>query len=486
MTALAGAPDLSTSATQASPVGGYTDCLRARKLEREQLHVHVRQRHAHRRFVQRGDSARRTRPANASTNPARLRLHIADLTNTSGTDVSFSGLCGPASPPGENQQLFVVERGGRIAVITNFHRGESQRLPRHLQQGGHGERRRIARHGVSSGLRDERLFLRVLLRKTNGQTGFPQRHGHHRALSDRIAGRQHRVLLDGVDSGSIRWTSATITTRATCTSGRMVISTFRWGMKAEMERQPVLRHGLFSERAVHQQGPFATILRIDVDKRPGNSPNLPHSAVPTNAVGAFYSIPADNPFIGRTNFNGVAISSNSVRTEMYCIGLRNPWRFSFGRRDRPAHCGDVGWVNREEIDIIQPGITAGRSAKRAIGRPAKSPNRHRASRTRRLNTCIRHKAAHLWDEHGNTVMGGVVSRHAPRATRWLLHLLRLLTTAARSRSCLQIRRHEHFRLPAFDDGSQIVAFGIDPGNGDVLLADNGDSVIRRLSMTPTP
>ena len=39
-----------------------------------------------------------------------------------------------------------------------------------------------------------------------------------------------------------------------------------------------------------------------------------------------YRIPPDNPFVGVSNFNGVALSYTNVRTEFYAVGLRNPWR----------------------------------------------------------------------------------------------------------------------------------------------------------------
>jgi glucose/arabinose dehydrogenase len=49
------------------------------------------------------------------------------------------------------------------------------------------------------------------------------------------------------------------------------------------------------------QTPLGAMLRLDVD-----------SAFP-------YAVPADNPFVGNQN----------VRDEIWAIGLRNPWRYSF-------------------------------------------------------------------------------------------------------------------------------------------------------------
>ena len=73
---------------------------------------------------------------------------------------------------------------------------------------------------------------------------------------------------------------------------------------------------------VHAQkindGFFSAIARIDVDRRPGSVEPNPgvalYAVVPLYSGVAAYAIPADNPFIGATNFNGVTISSNTVRT----------------------------------------------------------------------------------------------------------------------------------------------------------------------------
>lgn len=70
------------------------------------------------------------------------------------------------------------------------------------------------------------------------------------------------------------------------------------------------------------------ILRIDVDHP--QSPTVP------------YSSPASNPYSGAT----------PGRDEIFAIGLRNPWRFSFDRLNGVLYAGDVGQDAREEIDII--------------------------------------------------------------------------------------------------------------------------------------
>jgi len=60
------------------------------------------------------------------------------------------------------------------------------------------------------------------------------------------------------------------------------------------------------------------------------------------------SIPADNPFVGNP----------SVLDEVWAIGLRNPWRFSFDSLTGDLYIGDVGQSAIEEIDY-QPGTSTG-------------------------------------------------------------------------------------------------------------------------------
>src|SRR5207249_2074951 len=96
---------------------------------------------------------------------------------------------------------------------------------------------------------------------------------------------------------------------------------------------------------------FSGMLRIDVDNRPDSLAPNPHAAMSSKT----YSIPADNPFVGVTSFNGKAVDPTKVRTEFYAVGLRNPWRFSFDPVTGILYCGDVGGDQREEIDIIIKG-----------------------------------------------------------------------------------------------------------------------------------
>ncbi len=54
----------------------------------------------------------------------------------------------------------------------------------------------------------------------------------------------------------------------------------------------------------------------------------------------YYTIPAGNPYIGDPN----------VRDEIFAIGLRNPWRWSFDRSTGDVWLADVGEGNWEEVN----------------------------------------------------------------------------------------------------------------------------------------
>jgi uncharacterized repeat protein (TIGR03806 family) len=58
-----------------------------------------------------------------------------------------------------------------------------------------------------------------------------------------------------------------------------------------------------------------------------------------------YTIPVDNPFV---NVQG-------ARGEIWCLGMRNPWRCSFDRNTGDLWCGDVGQGAREEVSKLRAG-----------------------------------------------------------------------------------------------------------------------------------
>ncbi|MFA6045307.1 MAG: PQQ-dependent sugar dehydrogenase [Phycisphaerales bacterium] len=90
---------------------------------------------------------------------------------------------------------------------------------------------------------------------------------------------------------------------------------------------------------------YGKLLRLDVDG-PDNIPGNADDADPANAKP--YRTPAGNPFNG----------TNGDR-EIFCYGLRNPWRNSFDRQTGDLWIADVGQGAREEINFVPAGMGPG-------------------------------------------------------------------------------------------------------------------------------
>lgn len=73
------------------------------------------------------------------------------------------------------------------------------------------------------------------------------------------------------------------------------------------------------------------MLRIDIDNTEGSNN---------------YAIPDDNPFV----------SDTSIRDEIWAIGVRNPWKFSFDATTDDLWIADVGQNEIEEINKVAAGV----------------------------------------------------------------------------------------------------------------------------------
>lgn len=61
--------------------------------------------------------------------------------------------------------------------------------------------------------------------------------------------------------------------------------------------------------------------------------------------GNTFSIPTNNPFLTDND------PTDAIRDEIWALGLRNPWRFSFDRETGDLYIADVGQSNREEVNV---------------------------------------------------------------------------------------------------------------------------------------
>lgn len=221
----------------------------------------------------------------------------------------------------------------------------------------------------------------------------------------------------------------------------------------------------------------AAVFRIDVDNKPGNSTPNPHPSVITDSKGeAFYSVPADNPFLGVTSHRGRALDPNSVRTETWATGLRNAWRFSFDPETGTCFTGDVGQNLYEEIDILVSGGDYGWhdvegfhdfNQKDVAGKktmPARAP-------------ASAYKAPiHEYDRKlGASVTGGVMYRGArvPDITDSYI-----FADFASGRIFALREEGSKWESRQVAKDFSISGFGHDPSNGDVLLASLAGQVKR--------
>ena len=88
------------------------------------------------------------------------------------------------------------------------------------------------------------------------------------------------------------------------------------------------------------------MLRIDVNSQPGGAPY----AIPGGASG--------NPFANNPRCNADGTGAQNC-PEIYALGLRNPWRWSFDPPTGDLWLGDVGQGAFEEIDLIVRGANYG-------------------------------------------------------------------------------------------------------------------------------
>lgn len=226
---------------------------------------------------------------------------------------------------------------------------------------------------------------------------------------------------------------------------------------------------------------FSGILRIDVDKSGGVAPN-PHAAVPLTSGQARYTVPSDNPFVGATTFNGASVNPGSVRTEFWAVGFRNPWRFSFDPVTGELWVGDVGQDAREEVNIVTRGGNYGWAYLEGTlsgPRSAQAPVNFNTL----YHTPPLYEYTHGSGEfQGISITGGIVYRGSRIAS---LQGAYIFADYGSGNVWSLVRNGSNPPTVTRIAGqSGIVAFGTDPSNQDLLVADiNSGRILRLVSGT---
>jgi putative heme-binding domain-containing protein len=125
------------------------------------------------------------------------------------------------------------------------------------------------------------------------------------------------------------------------------------------------------------------LLRIDVDHEDGTGP---------------YSIPKDNPFVGRADF----------RPEIWAYGFREPWRFTFDELTKDLWVGDVGQDRYEEVCVVRRGENHGWNVYEGFERFS--------NRYRRDGAAFAPPVFAYGRRYGPSVTGGYVYRANPQSS----------------------------------------------------------------------
>ena len=228
---------------------------------------------------------------------------------------------------------------------------------------------------------------------------------------------------------------------------------------------------------------YSSIIRIDVDKKPGNLEPNPHPDIPRDVGGlAYYSVPADNPFVGATSFNKQPVNPAQVRTEIYVMGLRNPWQFSFAPGTNKLWVGDVQRDAREELDLFGPGDNGGWSWREATLPGPRSGQliNGAAEADATLTNPVLDYAHGSATNQGNSITAGFVYQgtNYPGLTGLFIfadYVSGNIWTINPTNPAATFTR--------LTGGQSIVSFLADPSNNDILLIEWGSNNgrIRRLA-----
>ncbi len=253
----------------------------------------------------------------------------------------FDGAVAFASPPGETNRLFIAERGGTIQVIANLANPNKTvflDISSQVNASGEGGLVGLTFH---PGYATNRLFFvfYTLDTSTAAGTGF-----HNRISRFETSPSNPNLAVSGSEVPLITQFDEEDNHNA----GDMHFGPDGY-LYVSLGDEGDSRDSLGNSQLITKDF-FSAILRLDVDLKPGSLPPNPHPAVSGN-----YAVPADNPFVGATSFNGQSVDPAKVRTEFWAVGFRNPWRFRFDSVTGRLFCADVGESAREEINIVVKG-----------------------------------------------------------------------------------------------------------------------------------
>lgn len=266
-----------------------------------------------------GDSGNSTAPAattTATAAPSTTPAPAAEPAQSRGVRLKrigrFRSPVFVTSPPGDRRRLFVVEQAGRVRVMVGGRLRGAAFLDIRSQVTAGGEQGLLSLAFAPDYASSGRFYVY-----------FTDRSGDQRVVEYK------RASGTRADAGSARLVLRMADNEGNHNGGqlqfgpdrRLYIGTGDGGGGGD-------EHGARGN-AQNLGSLLGKLLRID----------------PVASGGRPYTVPSDNPFVGR----------NGARGEVYSYGLRNPWRFSFDRDTGDLSIGDVGQDEIEEIDFVRRG-----------------------------------------------------------------------------------------------------------------------------------
>ena len=241
---------------------------------------------------------------------------------------------------------------------------------------------------------------------------------------------------------------------------------------------------------------YSGLLRIDVDRKPGNVEPNPHSAIPTNGSGqAFYKIPIDDPYVHTSlggTWNGIYYGQTitnlgAVRGEFFATGLRHPWRFWIDPMTSEIWVGDVGQDRFEEINIVTNGGNYGWAyyegttlARTIYPGQVNLPTNPPPGLSFGLYTYSHTGQPGDPQLAGNAVIGGVVYRGSRLPEINGAYVFGDFPVGGASTIWTLRRTNSSVIVQRIASDQGVAAFGFDPSNGDILIAAYGQNKVKRL------
>ena len=184
--------------------------------------------------------------------------------------------------------------------------------------------------------------------------------------------------------------------------------------------------------------------------------------IDVESVGRPYNVPPGNPYLNRAGY----------RPEIWALGLRNPWRFSFDPKTGDLYIADVGQDRYEEVDVQPAGSRGGENYGWNIMEGThcfKSPSCDRAG--------LIMPVAEYGHDRGCSITGGMVYR----ATEYPALQGTYLYSDYCSGRIWGLRRMAHGWQQAelMNSGRAVSTFGEDEA-GNLYLADHGEGALYKI------